>query len=72
VTFASGDAKGLALTDFQISVAQLFFSLPATSLTSWNSQGTSPKMTSRNSPPKSIPASTIGYCGDAPQPHPVH
>jgi hypothetical protein len=29
VTSASGDAKGLALTDFQISVAQFSFSLPA-------------------------------------------
>lgn len=29
MTSASGDAEGLALTDFQIRVAQLFFSLPA-------------------------------------------
>ena len=29
MTSASGDAEGLALTDFQVRVAQLFFSLPA-------------------------------------------
>ena len=29
MTSASGDAAGLALTGFQIRVAQLFFSLPA-------------------------------------------
>jgi hypothetical protein len=34
---------------------------PATLLTSWSSQGTSPKMTFCNRPPWSIPASTSGY-----------
>lgn len=29
MTSASGSAEGLALTDFQVQVAQLFFSLPA-------------------------------------------